>query len=295
MMDRFEAAQALALIERYAVTHSQWVPTMFVRLLKLDEATRTGHDLSSLRSAIHAAAPCPVEVKRRMIEWWGPILEEYYGSTEGAGMTYITSGEWLAHPGSVGRSSGKPLHICDEEGRELAPGEAGLIYGEATSGQPFTYYKDETKTTGARHPLRPEWTTAGDIGYLDEDGYLFLTDRKAFMIISGGVNIYPQQIEDALALHPKLADVAVIGVPNPDLGEEVKAVVELAPGVEPSEALAQEILDFVRSKLGRQLTPRSVDFVDALPRLPTGKLYKKALRDRYWGDTGAVLPLAARS
>ena len=297
MMDRFDAAQALTLIERYQVTHSQWVPTMFVRFLKLDEATRSAHDLSSHRCAIHAAAPCPLEVKHRMIEWWGPILEEYYASTEGAGVTRISSHEWLAHPGSVGRSGAgaKPLHICDEQGRELAAGEVGLIYGEPGSVQPFVYYKDEAKTLSQRHPVHPQWTTVGDVGYLDEDGYLFLSDRKAFMIISGGVNIYPQQIEDVLALHPKLADVAVIGVPNADLGEEVKAVVELAVGVEPSDALAQEIMDFVRGRLGRQLTPRSVDFVEALPRLPTGKLYKKALKDRYWGETGAALPLAARS
>ena len=297
MMDRFDAHEALTLIERHRVTHSQWVPTMFVRLLKLDEATRSAHDLSSHRCAIHAAAPCPVEVKQRMIEWWGPILEEYYASTEGAGITRIGSPEWLAHPGSVGRSGvgAKPFHICDEQGRELAAGEQGLIYGEASNAQPFVYYKDEAKTLGMRHPLHPEWVTVGDVGYLDQDGYLFLTDRKAFMIISGGVNIYPQQIEDVLALHPKLADVAVIGVPNADLGEEVKAVVELAAGVEPSDALAQEIMDFVRARLGRQLSPRSVDFVEALPRLPTGKLYKKALKDHYWGAPGAALPLAARS
>jgi long-chain acyl-CoA synthetase len=293
MMDRFDAETALRLIERHRVTHSQWVPSMFIRLLKLDEATRGRYDLSSHRTAIHAAAPCPVEVKRRMIEWWGPILVEYYSSTENAGMAVIDSQEWLAHPGSVGRSRGQPFHICDEDGRELPPGVPGLIYGEApVSSAPFSYHKDAEKTAGATHPDHSAWMTVGDVGYLDEEGYLYLTDRKAFMIISGGVNIYPQQIEDVLALHPKIADVAVIGVPNEDLGEEVKAVIEPAPGVETSDALAQEILDFVREKLGRQLTPRSVDFIDQLPRLATGKLYKKALRATYWGETAPTAPLA---
>jgi fatty-acyl-CoA synthase len=282
MMDRFDAEPALSLIETHRVTHSMWVPTMFVRMLKLDLQVRARYDLSSLVNAIHAAAPCPVEVKRQMIAWWGPVLEEFYSSTETAGFAKIGSAEWLAHPGSVGRSQGKPFHICDEEGHELPPGEPGLIYGEAPIGGPVSYHKDEGKTASACHPQHPEWMTVGDIGYLDAGGYLYLTDRKAFMIISGGVNIYPQQIEDALALHPKIADVAVIGVPNEELGEEVKAVVEPAPGIVPSEALALEIMDYVRDRLGRQLTPRSVDFTDELPRLPTGKLCKKALRDKYW-------------
>ena len=282
MMDKFDAENALTLIEKYKVTHSMWVPTMFVRMLKLDAATRTRYDLSSHRCAIHAAAPCPAEVKRQMIDWWGPIIEEFYSSTEMAGFARVNSAEWLAHPGTVGRSQGKPFHICDDEGNELPVGEAGTIYGEVELNIPFTYHKDEGKTVSASHPDHPEWRTVGDVGYLDEDGFLYLTDRKAFMIISGGVNIYPQQIEDALALHPKIADVAVIGVPHEELGEEVKAVVEPAPGIEPSDLLAQEIMDFVREKLGRQLTPRSVDFTDELPRLPTGKLYKKAVRARYW-------------
>jgi long-chain acyl-CoA synthetase len=281
-MDRFDPEEALRLIEKYKVTHSQWVPTMFIRMLKLDPGVRGKYDLSSHRYAIHAAAPCPVEVKQRMIDWWGPIVEEYYSSTEGAGMTMISSKDWLEHPGSVGRSVAGPLHICDDEGRELPPGEPGLIYGETPLDTGFSYHKDEGKTGASSHPDHPNWRTVGDIGYLDDDGYLYLTDRKAFMIISGGVNIYPQQIEDALALHPKLADVAVIGVPNEDLGEEVKAVVQTAPGVAPSEGLADEILAFVTEKLGRQLTPRSVDFVDELPRLPTGKLAKGVLKDRYW-------------
>jgi len=282
-MDRFDPEDALRQIERYKVTHSQWVPTMFIRMLKLDEQTRCKYDLSSHRYAIHAAAPCPSEVKRQMIAWWGPIIEEYYSSTEGAGMTMISSKDWLAHPGSVGRSTGAPLHVCDEEGRELPAGEAGLIYGEPPAGRGFTYHKDEGKTLGSAHPEHPEWRSIGDIGYLDEEGFLYLTDRKAFMIISGGVNIYPQQIEDALALFPGIADVAVIGVPNEDLGEEVKAVVQPAPSVTPSGEFAREILAFVTSKLGKQLTPRSVDFVEELPRLPTGKLAKGVLKDKYWG------------
>jgi long-chain acyl-CoA synthetase len=294
MMDRFDGETALQIIERYRITHSQWVPSMFIRMLKLDPAVRTRYDLSSHRCAIHAAAPCPIEAKRQMIAWWGPILEEYYSSTENAGMSVISSEEWLAHPGSVGRSRGKPFHICDEDGRELPPGEPGLIYGESPASATFAYHKDTEKTAGATHPLNPDWMTVGDVGYLDEDGYLFLTDRKAFMIISGGVNIYPQQIEDALAMHPKIADVAVIGTPNEDLGEEVKAVVQPAPGVIPSEALAQEIMEFVRERLGKQLTPRSVDFVEELPRLATGKLYKKALRARYWGESSPTASLAAR-
>jgi long-chain acyl-CoA synthetase len=287
MMEKFNEELALQLIEQYRVTHSQWVPAMFIRLLKLPEEVRTRYDLSSMRCAFHAAAPCPVDVKGKMIEWWGPVIEEYYSSTEAAGMAYISSEEWLKHPGSVGRARGKPFHICDEDGNEQAAGKSGLIYGEVPTGPSFVYHKDPEKTRSAIHPKNPDWVTVGDIGYLDEEGYLYLTDRKSFMIISGGVNIYPQQIEDALALYPKLDDVAVIGVPNEDLGEEVKAVIQLAPGIEASEQLADEIKDFVREKLGKQLVPRSIDFVDELPRVPTGKLNKKELRDKYWANTKA--------
>jgi len=282
MMDKFDAETALQLIEHYKVTHSQWVPAMFIKMLKLPEDVRNQYDVSSLKCAFHAAAPCPVDVKRRMIQWWGPIIEEYYTSTENAGMAYIGSDEWLKHPGSVGRARGKPFHICDESGTELPPGKSGLIYGEAPPGLTFVYHKDLEKTQSATHPTNPDLITVGDIGYLDEEGYLFLTDRQAFMIISGGVNIYPQQIEDVLALHPKLTDVAVIGVPNEDLGEEPKAIVQLAPGIEPSEILAEEIQAFVREKLGKQLVPRSIDFVDVLPRTPTGKLNKKEIQAKYW-------------
>jgi len=294
VMDRFDAELALQLIERYRVTHSQWVPSMFIRMLRLDPVTRSRYDLSSQRFAIHAAAPCPVDVKRAMIDWWGPIIEEYYSSTESVGLTKIGSAEWLQHPGSVGRAYAKALHICDDAGNELPAGIPGLIYGETPTGDRIAYHKHPDETAGAAHPAHPEWMTVGDIGYLDADGYLYLTDRKSFMIISGGVNIYPQQIENALALHPKIADVAVIGVPNPDLGEEVKAVVQPAAGVVPSAELAQEILRFVTARLGRQLTPRSVDFVDELPRLATGKLYKKELRDRYWKDVASAAGIAAK-
>lgn len=282
MMDKFEPELALQLIERYRVTHSQWVPTMFIRLLKLPADVRKRYDLSSHRHAIHAAAPCPVDVKRQMIEWWGPIIDEYYSSTEAAGYAKISSEEWLKHPGSVGRSTGKPFHICDEQGNELPTGESGLIYMEMTPGAEISYHKDDGKTASALHPHHGHWLCVGDMGYLDEEGYLYLTDRKSFMIISGGVNIYPQQIENALALYPGIEDIAVIGVPNDELGEEAKAVVQLAAGVEPSAELAEQIQAFVGDKLGKQLVPRSVDFVDTLPRTPTGKLNKKQLRDTYW-------------
>jgi fatty-acyl-CoA synthase len=282
LMDRFDAEMALQLIERYRVTHAQFVPAMFIRMLKLDPELRDQYDLASVRMAIHSAAPCPVEVKRRMIEWWGPVIYEYYSSTESAGFARISSEEWLEHPGSVGRSLGAPFHICDDDGNELPAGQPGLIYGESPTGKSFSYHKDDGKTHAALHPAHPGWITVGDIGYLDENGFLYLTDRKSFMIISGGVNIYPQQIENVLAMHPALTDVAVIGVPNEDLGEEVKAVVQLAAGVEPSDALAAQLMALVTAELGKQLTPRSVDFVDELPRTPTGKLLKKELRDKYW-------------
>lgn len=279
-MEKFDAEQALAVIERHGVTHSQWVPTMFVRLLKLDDAVRVKYDLSSHRVAIHAAAPCPAEVKRQMIDWWGPIVHEYYSATEFNGYTSIDSREALERPGSVGRSTLGVIRICDDEGQVLPPGQDGVIYFERDQ-LPFRYYKDDAKTRAAQHPQHPTWTTVGDIGHVDADGYLYLTDRRDFMIISGGVNVYPQAIEDALSLHPKVADAAVIGVPDADLGEVVKAVVEPAPGVMPGEALAQELIAYLRDKVARYMVPRSVDFIDTMPRLPTGKLYKRQLRDRY--------------
>ena len=280
VMDRFDAEQALAYIEQYHVTYSQWVPTMFVRMLKLPAETRQKYDVSSLRVAVHAAAPCPVEVKRQMIEWWGPILSEYYSSTELNGMTLVNSDEWLRKPGTVGRAALGVAHICGDDGADLAPGEIGTLYFERDT-LPFEYHNAPEKTRDAQHPQHPTWTTTGDVGYLDEDGYLFLTDRKSFMIISGGVNIYPQEIENTLTEHPAVLDVAVIGIPDEEMGESVLAVVQTVPGVTGDDALAGDLLDHVRGRLARFKVPRNLVFSDDLPRTPTGKLVKGTLRDRY--------------
>ncbi|SHN46606.1 acyl-CoA synthetase [Cryptosporangium aurantiacum] len=279
-LPRFDAEELLRVIERYRVTHVQVVPTMLVRLLKLPEEVRRSYDLSSLRYVIHAAAPCPPDVKRQTLDWLGPIVHEYYAATEGAGLTYIGPEDWLAHPGSVGKALLGEPHICDEQGRELPPGEPGLIYF-GQDGPPFEYHRAAEKTAESRHPAYPNWTTTGDVGYLDEDGYLYLTDRKNFTIISGGVNIYPAEIESCLALHPKISDVAVIGLPDPEMGEFVHAVVEPAPGVDGTAELAEELRAYVRQHLAGFKVPRSVDFRATLPRLPTGKLQKSALRAEY--------------
>ena len=282
VMERFDPGLALGLLERERVTHSQWVPTMFVRMLKLPPAERTRHDLSSHRVATHAAAPCPVHVKEQMIDWWGPIIEEYYAGTENFGSTAITSQEWLAHKGSVGRPAANAvIHICDDEGAEVPTGETGAVYFEDPTAV-FEYHGDPTKTTSAHHPAHPTWRSLGDIGRVDEDGYLYLTDRRAFMIVSGGVNIYPQEIEDVLLAHPKVLDVAVFGVPNAEMGEEVKAVVQPVDGAEPGPALAAELHAWCDGRLAHYKWPRSIDFDAQLPRLDNGKLYKTALRDRYW-------------
>jgi fatty-acyl-CoA synthase len=286
MMERFEPESALRAIERYRVTCSQWVPTMFVRMLKLPGEARARYDLSSHRVAVHAAAPCPVDVKHEMIDWWGPILYEYYAATEGIGMTFIGPEQWLAKPGSVGKAVLGVLHICDDDGRELPAGSVGTIYFERDE-VPFTYLGDPDKTRDAQHPKQPLWFTTGDVGYVDGAGDLFLTDRKAFMIISGGVNIYPQEVEDALALHPAVLDVAVIGVPDSEMGESVKAVVQPAPGVPPSAELAAELLGYLRERIAHYKVPRSVDFVDELPRTPTGKLLKRQLKTRYASGASA--------
>ena len=283
-MERFDPEAALAAIERYRITHSQWVPTMFVRMLKLPREIREQHDVSTLKVAIHAAAPCPVEVKHSMIDWWGPILYEYYSSTEGNGVTFIDCENWLKRPGSVGSPALGVLHICNEEGAELPAGEAGLVYFERDE-LPFAYHNDDEKTRSACHPEHSTWTTTGDIGYVDEDGFLFLTDRKAFMIISGGVNIYPQEIENSLALHPAVLDVAVIGVPDAEMGESVKAVVQPADSSSDQETLAAELTEFLRERIARYKVPRSFDFTDTLPRTPTGKLAKGLLRQKYWEGT----------
>ena len=280
VMERFDPERALALIEEHSVTHSQWVPTMFVRMLKLPDDVRARYDVSSMQVAIHAAAPCPIEVKQAMIDWWGPVLYEYYAATEAIGMTVIDSEQWLERPGSVGRAGMGIVHICDDEGSDLGPGEVGTVYFEREE-PTFEYHNDPGKTQSARHPEHDNWATTGDLGYLDEDGYLFLTDRKAFMIISGGVNIYPQEVEDALALHPKVLDVAVIGVPDEEMGENVKAVVQTPEGVEAGPELERELIEFVRGRIAHYKAPASVDFTDFLPRTATGKLVKRELRDRY--------------
>ncbi len=281
VMERFDPEDYLSLIERHRVTFSQLVPTMFVRMLKLGEATRARYDISSLALAVHAAAPCPVEVKRMMIEWWGPILHEYYAGTEGNGFVYCTSEQWLAHPGTVGTSLVGSVHIVDDDGEELPVGQVGTVYFEG--GGEFEYHADPVQT--AKSQLPNGWSTLGDIGRLDEDGFLYLTDRKAHMIISGGVNIYPQEAEDVLTMHPRVVDVAVIGVPDDDLGEVVKAVVqplEMASNEAAAAALGRELIAYCRERLADVKCPRTVDFREELPRHPTGKLYKRLLRDEYW-------------
>ncbi|SCX33365.1 acyl-CoA synthetase [Mycolicibacterium fluoranthenivorans] len=280
LMEKFDATAALTAIQAHRITVTQMVPTMFIRMLQLPEDVRHSFDTSTLRLAVHAAAPCPPDVKQAMIDWWGPILVEYYGATEGHGVTVVTTPEWLNKRGSVGRAALGTLHICDDEGVELGPGDVGTVYFEREQA-PFEYHNDPEKTSSARHPGHDNWSTVGDVGYLDEDGYLFLTDRKAFMIISGGVNIYPQEIENVLALHPKVSDVAVIGVPHPEMGEQVKAVIELRDGWSGTDELAAELIDYVRERIAHYKAPRSVDFVDELPRLATGKLAKRKLQQRY--------------
>ena len=280
VMEKFDPEAALKAIQDYKVTHSQWVPTMFVRFLKTDESLRSAYDLSSHKVAIHAAAPCPIEIKENMINWWGPILFEYYAGTEFNGMTIVNSEEWMEHKGTVGRPLVGELHILDDEGNELPAGEAGGIYFGGETATSFEYHNDKEKTQSAIS--KQGYSTLGDIGYVDDEGYLYLTDRKAFMIISGGVNIYPKETEDALIMHPKVADVAVFGVPHPEMGEEVKAVVQPANMSDIGEDLEAELIAFCKEKISHVKCPRSVDFEEELPRHPTGKLYKRLLKDRYW-------------
>jgi long-chain acyl-CoA synthetase len=256
-------------------------------MLKLPDDVRLGYDVSSLECVVHAAAPCPVAVKEAMIDWWGPIINEYYGATEAHGFTFCTSEEWLAHKGTVGRAILGELHILDDDGNECPAGTPGTVWFKGATN--FTYYNDPDKTAESRDKSG-EMSSVGDVGYLDDDGFLYLTDRKAYMIISGGVNIYPQETENLLIEHPKVMDAAVIGVPNDDLGEEVKAVVQLVDGVDPSDEVARELIAFCGEHLARFKVPRSIDFEKELPRLPTGKLYKRLLRDRYWeGHAGRIL------
>ncbi len=284
VMERFDAEEALRAIERHRVTHSQWVPTMFIRMLKLPEETRAARDLSSLRYAVHAAAPCPVEVKEQMIRWWGPVLHEYYAGTEGNCFVYADSRTWLEHPGTVGRPLVGEVHVCDEQGGELPRGRTGVLY--FSGGPRFEYHDDPGKTASSRDPLGRGWTTLGDVGHVDEDGFLYLTDRLSYMIISGGVNIYPQEAENALAVHPKVADAAVIGVPDAEMGESVKAVVQPVDPDDAGPELERELIEHCRERLAHYKCPRTVDFRASLPRHPTGKLYKRLLKEEYWAGGG---------
>ncbi len=284
-MENFDAERYIQLVEEHRITHSQVVPTMFVRMLKLADSVRAKYDVSSLEYVIHAAAPCPVPTKQAMIEWFGPVIHEYYAGSEGNGFVYCNSEMWLAHPGTVGTPINCVLHICGDDGEEVPQGQSGTVFFEG--GAEFEYHNDPEKTKSSRHPKG--WSTLGDVGYLDEDGFLFLTDRKAYMIISGGVNIYPQEAENVLVTHDKVIDVAVFGVPNDEFGEEVKAVVQ--PRTMPADeqeaaALAGELILFCRNQLADVKCPRSIDFRPELPRHPTGKLYKRLLKDEYWAAAG---------
>jgi acyl-CoA synthetase (AMP-forming)/AMP-acid ligase II len=274
LMERFDAVECLRAIESYRVTHVQFVPTMFVRLLKLPDEQRVGFDVSSLRLVVHAAAPCPVDVKERVIDWLGPIVVEYYAGSEQSGMTVIASGEWMTHKGSVGRPLSGVVHILDEEGHELETGEVGTVFFEGAGS--FRYYKDPEKT--ARAFNANGWSTLGDLGRVDDEGYLYLADRRTDLILSGGVNVYPREVEEAIVMHPAVADVAVIGVPDEDLGERVKAVVQPAPGVDPTPELQAELAAHCRTRLAGFKCPREWEFMDQLPRTPAGKLLRRRLR-----------------
>ena len=281
VMEKFDPELYLQLVEKYKVGYSQLVPTMFSRMLKLPENVRKKYDFSSFEIVVHAAAPCPVQVKEQMIEWWGPVIHEYYGATEGLGFAACDSEQWLAHRGTVGKVILGELHVFDDEMKPCPTGTPGTLWFKTA--MPFEYFNDPAKTADVR-TKDGSMSTVGDVGYVDTDGFLYLTDRATFMIVSGGVNIYPQECENLLVTHPKVADAAVFGVPNKDLGEEVKAVVELASGVPSGAETVEELMAFCAQHLSRQKCPRTIDFEDNLPRLPTGKLYKRLLRDRYWGD-----------
>ncbi|MFC4293338.1 acyl-CoA synthetase [Sphingorhabdus arenilitoris] len=283
VMEKFDPEKALALVEKYQVDVSQWVPTHFVRMLKLPEEVRSRYDVSSLKSAVHAAAPCPVPIKEAMIDWWGPVLKEYYAGTEGNGFTYISSEDWLTHKGSVGRALMGITRICNDDGDEVPPRTEGAVFFEG--GNPFSYHNDPEKTAKAAN--KHGWTSLGDVGWVDEEGFLYLTDRKSFMIISGGVNIYPQEIENLLVTHPKVADAAVIGAPDEEMGERVVAVVQPLDMAQAGDALRDELNAFMRQSLSGVKIPRQIDFRDELPRHPTGKLYKRLLRDEYWAEQKA--------
>lgn len=287
VMDHFDPEETLRLIEKHSVTFGQFVPTMFVRMLKLPDEIRNRYSVESLQVAVHAAAPCPIEVKERMIDWWGPVLHEYYAGTEGNGFCWTNSEDWLAHKGTVGKPLAGTLHILDPEGNELPVGETGAVYFESDAD--FSYHNDPEKTAGSYS--KQGYSTLGDIGRVDEDGFLYLSDRKAYMIISGGVNIYPQEAENVLTMHPDVVDVAVFGVPNEDFGEEVKGVVQPAKmPADESEAkeLEAKLIAYAKEHLSSIKVPRTIDFREELPRHPTGKLYKRLLKDEYWQKSAAA-------
>ncbi len=277
VMEKFDPEGALDAIERYRVTHGQFVPAMFTRMLKLPEPVRNSYDVSSLKRVIHAAAPCPVEIKKQMIDWWGPIVDEYYASSEAIGSTLISAEDWLAHPGSVGKASLGNVHIVGEDGNELPPGQAGEIYFEG--GHAFEYLNDPTKTAASKD--KHGWVTVGDVGYVNDDGYLFLTDRRHHMIISGGVNIYPQEAENMLVTHPKVLDAAVFGIPDDEMGQSVKGVVQTVDPADATDAFADELLAWLRERLAHYKCPRSISFEAQLPRTDIGKLYKQRLIEKY--------------
>jgi long-chain acyl-CoA synthetase len=278
-MERFDPEAALKAIEKHQVSYAQFVPTMFSRMLKLPPEVRQRYDLSSLRYVLHGAAPCPTPVKQAMIDWLGPIIYEYYGATEGLGFTMCDSQQWLTHKGTIGKALFGEPHVLDEQMNEAPAGTIGKIWFKTAS--PFSYFNDAKKTAEA-NSSDGTMSTVGDIGYIDDEGFIYLTDRASFMIISGGVNIYPQECENLLVTHPKVQDAAVFGVPNDDLGEEVKAVVQLTRGLAPGGDVEAELIAFCRQHLAPMKCPRSIDFESEFPRLPTGKLYKTPLRDRYW-------------
>jgi long-chain acyl-CoA synthetase len=282
ILEKFDAEGALDAIQKHRVTHGQFVPVMFTRMLKLPEAVRSSYDVSSLQRIMHAAAPCPVEIKKQMIDWWGPIVDEYYASSEAIGSTLITAEDWLTHPGSVGKSMMSALHILDEDGNELPPGQAGEIYFEG--GFDFEYLNDAAKTASSRDSHG--WKTVGDIGYLDEDGYLYLTDRRHHMIISGGVNIYPQEAENMLVTHPKVMDAAVFGIPDDEMGQRVKGVVQTVDPADATDEFAEELQAWLRDRLSHYKCPQTISFEAELPRTDTGKLYKQSLIEKYSTPVG---------
>ncbi|HEX5379744.1 MAG TPA: acyl-CoA synthetase [Phenylobacterium sp.] len=285
VMEKFDPETMLGLIEKYKVDVGQFVPTHFVRMLKLPPEVRARYDISSLRSAVHAAAPCPVPVKEQMMEWWGPVIHEYYAGSEGNGFCYVGPEDWLTHKGTVGRAITAEVKIVGEDGEALPPRTEGTVY--FANGAPLVYHNAPEKI--AENTNKYGWTTLGDVGWLDEEGFLYLTDRKSFMIISGGVNIYPQELENLLITHPKVADAAVVGAPHEEMGEQVAAVIQPMDWAEAGDALKDELMAFCRANLSHVKSPRILDFMQELPRHPTGKLYKRLIRDAYWGKEGSKI------